>query len=140
MIHHPQKIRGLSQWKRKSIDLLLCWMMVLFITPSAVKLSVWTGDGGCFRPILMIFWWTRIIYLAGIYSAPISASAADDITNLMIWAILRTAPFHLGAGVSSDKYIWSPVRIPELDSLLNPESEWSARTIDGNYLFSITKK
>ena len=77
-------------------------MMVLFITPSSVKLSVCNRDGGFLQPILMSVWWTGIISLDVIYSAHRSASAADDIINLMIWAIVRTAPFHLGVGVSSD--------------------------------------
>ena len=87
------------------MDFLLRWMMVLFTTPAAVELSVWIGDGGCFQPISINVWQTGIISLAVMYSAPSSASAADEMTNLMIWEIVRIAPFHLGVGSFSDKKI-----------------------------------
>ena len=67
------------------MDLLLRWMMVLFTTPESVELSVWIGDGGCFQPIYINVWWMGTISVAVMYSAPSSASAAEDITNLMIW-------------------------------------------------------
>ena len=76
----------------------------------------------------MSVWRTGIIYLTVIYSAPSSALAADDIKNLMIWEILRTAPLHLGVGVYPDKNIWSPARLRALELLLNPSSEWSDMT------------
>ena len=83
--------------------LLLRWMMVLFINTTAVKLSVWIGDGGCFQPISMNVWRTGTIYLAVMYSTPSSDSAAEDITNVMIWAIVRVSLFHLGIGYFSNK-------------------------------------
>ena len=102
-------------------------MMVLLTTPAAVKLSVWIGDGGCFQPISINVCRMGTIYLAVMYIAPSSASAAEDITNLMIWAILRIAPFHSGVGVFYDKNMWAPARLRALYSLLNPTSEWAAR-------------
>ena len=80
------------------MDLLFRWMMVLLMTPAAVELSVWIGDGGCFQPISINVWRMRTIYLDVMYSAPSSASAAEDMTNLMIWEILRIGPFHSGVG------------------------------------------
>ena len=59
-------------------------MMVLLTIPVAVELSVWIGDGGCFQPISINVWRTGTIYLAVMYSAPSSALAAEDMTNLMI--------------------------------------------------------
>ena len=50
-----------------------------------------------------------IISLAVMYSAPSSASATDDITNLIICGIVRTSSFHLGVGMSLDK-IYGPLR------------------------------
>ena len=97
------------------------------MTPSAVELSVWIGDGGYFQPIYINVWQMGTIFLAVIYSAPSYASTVEDITNVMIWAIVRTAPFHLGVGSFSDKNMWDPARLRALDSLLNPASQWAAR-------------
>ena len=97
------------------MDLILRWMMVLFTTPAAVKLLVWIEDGGCFQPIYINVWQMGTIYLSLMYSAPSSASAADDITNLMILAIVRTALFHSDVGSFSDKNMWSPARLRALD-------------------------
>ena len=63
------------------MDLLLRWMMVLFMTPAAVELSVWIGDGGCFQPIYINVWQMGTISLAVMYSTPISDSADEYITN-----------------------------------------------------------
>ena len=101
--------------------------MVLFKTPADVKLLVWIGDGGCFQPISMNVWQMGIIFLAIMYIAPSFASAAEDITNMMIWAIVRISPFHLGVGSFSDKNMWAPARLHTLDSLLNSANEWAAR-------------
>ena len=64
-----------------------------------------------------------LVTFAVSYRAPISASAADDITNLMIFATVRTGPFHFGSGSFSDKKMWAPARLRPFDSLLNPASE-----------------
>ena len=69
------------------------------------------------------------ISLAVMYIAPISASAAEDITNLIIWAIVRIAPFHLGVGSFSDKNMWAPAQLHALELLLNPAPEWAVRTM-----------
>ena len=111
------------------MDLLFRWMMVLFTTPAAVKLWVWIGDGGCFQPISMNVWRTGTIYLAVMYSAPSSSSGADDIKNLMIWEIVRIAPFHLGIGLFSDKNVWASARLRALEKLLNPVYGWASRTM-----------
>ena len=97
------------------MDLLLRWVMVLLTTPVAIKLSVWIGDGGCFQNISINVWRMGTIYLAVMYSEPSSASAAEDITNLMIWEIARIAPFHSGVGSFSDKNIWAPERLRAVD-------------------------
>ena len=102
-------------------------MMVLLTTPAAVEFSVWTGDGGCFQTIYINFWLMGTISLAIMYSAPSSASAAEDMTNLMIWETVRIGLFHSGVGSFSDKNIWAPVRLHALDSLFNPASEWAFR-------------
>ena len=109
------------------MDLLLRWMMVLLTNPAAVKLLAWIGDGGYFKPIYINVWRMGTISLAVMYSAPSSASVAEDMANLMIWEIVKIGPFHLVVGLFSDKNIWAPARMSALDSLLNPASEWDAR-------------
>ena len=78
-------------------------MIILLTTPAAVDLSVLIGYGGCLQPISINVWRMGTIYLAVMYSTPISASAAEDITILMIWAIMRIDPLHSGVGSFSDK-------------------------------------
>ena len=109
------------------MDLIFFWIMVLLTTPAAVELSVWIGNGGCFQPISINVWQVGTISLAVMYSAPSSASAAEYMTNLMIWAIVRIGPLHSGVGSFSDKNIWAPARLSALDSLFNPASEWADR-------------
>ena len=111
------------------MDLLFHWMMVSLTTPAALELSVWTGDEFCYQPISINVWRMGTISLAVMCSAPSSASAAEYITNLMIWEIVRIGPFHSGVGSFSDTTIWAPARLRALDLLLNPASEWAARII-----------
>ena len=62
------------------------------MTPDAVELSVCTGDGGCGHPISMRACLSGNISLAVTKRAPSSASAADERTNLNIFAMLRMGP------------------------------------------------
>jgi hypothetical protein len=65
--------------------------IVLLITPAAIKLSVWIGLFGWGQLMGMRVWWWGIISHAVMNSAASSDSAADAMTNLMIWAIDRMA-------------------------------------------------
>ena len=66
------------------------------------------------RGISMNVWQMGIIFLAIMYIAPSFASAAEDITNLMIWEIVRISPFHSGFGSFSDENMWAPARLRAL--------------------------
>ena len=77
-------------------------MMVLLTTPAAVELSAWTSDVDCFQTISINVCRMGTISLAVMYSTPSSASAAENMTNLMIWAIVRIGPFHSGVGSFSE--------------------------------------
>ena len=70
-----------------------------------------------------------IIFLAVIYSAAISASAADSITFLMICAIVKTDPLSFGLGLFFERNIYAPARILAFDSLINPASACAANII-----------
>ena len=75
-----------------SIALDALCLMVLLEKPTAVVLSIWMGVGGCGCPISSKH--TRIgkISLAHRNPAPISASAADPITHLIILQITCMGP------------------------------------------------
>ena len=100
-----------------------------FVTPTAVELSHWIGDGGCFHPIASNAFRNGTISFAVKKSAVVSASAAEDITYFMIAAMVNTGPLHLGIGSSSDKKMCAPALLLDFVSLLNPASECAANTI-----------
>jgi hypothetical protein len=81
--------------------------MVLFVTPTAVELSVWIGLRGCSHPMSMrVCWWGTILQGA-MNSAASSASVAKAMTNLIMVAIVRTAPLK-SDGSSSERKICAP--------------------------------
>ena len=81
-----------SQWNFMSMDLVLRGIMVSLVTPTAVELSYWMGVLGCGHPISMSAWLSGTIYLAIMKRPSSSASEADDMTFLIICAIVRTGP------------------------------------------------
>ena len=66
--------------------------MLLLTAPRAMVLLVCMGIGGCRYPITMRVWRSGMVLRKFKYRAPRSALAADDMTALMIWATVRTAP------------------------------------------------
>ena len=81
-----------------SVDLVACGWRFFITNPRAVVLSVWMGVGGCGWPISSAVVRAGIAWREFMYRAPISASAADDMTALMIWAIFNMAPLSGGFG------------------------------------------
>ena len=47
--------------------------------------------------------------------APISASAADEMTNFITWEMVNIGTFHFGMDLSSARKTWAPARIRPLD-------------------------
>ena len=88
-----------------SIDLVFRGMMVALDNPTAVELSRWMGDLGCGHPISVRDWRSGTMALAQMKSPASSASAAEDMTLLMIYATVRTGPLYVGAGTFSDSII-----------------------------------
>ena len=75
----------------------------LFVTTECTaKFSVWVGVLGCRCPISDSVVFCGTASLALIYIAPISASVADVITILMIWAMFKTAPLLAGIAALLD--------------------------------------
>jgi hypothetical protein len=77
--------------------------IVLFMTSTAVELSVWIGLHGCGHPMSIRVCQWRTISQAAIKSAASLALAADAMTNLILVAIVRTAPLKHGDGLSSNR-------------------------------------
>ena len=100
-----------------SIAFVLLGCTLPFTTASAIELSVCIGVGGCLWPSSSS---THLIYTASramMYNAASSASVADDMTFLMMCAMLRIAPLFGGSFVLYDIKKWPPARLRALGSL-----------------------
>ena len=56
-----------------------------------------------------------------------SASAAEDITNLNIWKMVRMGPLYRGLGSSLERKVCASVRLRALETLRYAASEWATR-------------
>ena len=74
----------------------------LLTTPKAVVLSVCTGVGGCLCPMILRACRAGIASLQLMKRAASLASAAEDITDLMICYTVKTAPLFDGMASSLD--------------------------------------
>ena len=92
-----------NQLSRKSQDRDFFGISVELVIPTAVELLDWRGLGGCFHPISVRVFCSGTISLAVRNKAVISASAADDTTYLIIWAMVRRGPFQRGMESFSEK-------------------------------------
>ena len=70
-----------------------------------------------------------IISLAVMYSAAISASAAEAITFMTICAIVNTGTLSFGLGSFSERRIWAPALLWAFYSLRKPASAWADNII-----------
>ena len=86
-----------------SIAFVLLGWILLLATPTAVLLSICMGVLGCLWPISSRVFLAGTASLALMNIAPSSASAADDMTDLMMWAMFSTAPLLGGSGTSLDR-------------------------------------
>ena len=87
------------------------------------------NDLGCGHPISSSVFRIGTIVLAVMYSAASSASDADDITGLMIFAIVKIYLFIGGVATSSVKKMCSPALLLALVSLGKPASACAASTM-----------
>ena len=88
----------------------------LVTTPWAVVFSVCIGVGGCSCPIALRACRAGIASLQLMKRAPSSTSAAEDITVLMIWEMVTTAPLLAGMGELLDMKNLPPARLLAFDS------------------------
>ena len=80
----------------RSIVLSFLGTIVLFTTPDASELSLWMGDFVWGHFISSCVFLISTIYWDVMKSALSSASDAEDMMNLIIWARVRTGPLHWG--------------------------------------------
>ena len=78
-----------------SIDFGCLGIMVLFMVPNVVELSVWMGNLGWFHDMLMRVWCIGTTSATQIKSPASLDSAADDMINLINWAMIMSTSFSL---------------------------------------------
>ena len=111
--------------------------MLLVTTPRAFVLSIFIGVGNCVCPISYRAWHAGMYYFQLMKSAPSSASAADDMTALMILAIVNTATLLGGNSVLFDMKKYPPDLLLGFVSERYEASLWPARTISLAWYVSI---
>ena len=79
-------------------------IMLLVTTPPAAALSTCVGIGCCGHPISIKVWLNYTHLRAAINKDTHSASAADDIKNLIICDVVSTAPLKAGIGTFSERH------------------------------------
>ena len=105
----------ISQWKCMSMDLGRLLAMLLVMMPCAVVLSVCMGEDDCLWPIYSRACWTITASQQLIKRAASLTSVEEDMTTLMIWAIVMTAPLFGGVAVSLDMKKCPLVRLQDFD-------------------------
>ena len=119
-----------------SIDLVRRGWMLLVTTPSAVLLSVWIGVRGCLCPISCSRCRMATAWDALMYNPANSASAALDMTDLMMLDVLMIAPLLGGSSTSDDMKKCPPALLLAPASLKYDASLCTANTMS---LFSYVR-
>ena len=109
-------MRQRSQWGFISMDFSRLIAILLLITPKAVVLLVYIGVGGCLCPMILSACPAGIASLQLTKRAPSLSSTADDITALVIWETVRTAPLFDGMASSLDMKKCPPALLLAFDS------------------------
>ena len=78
--------------------LISLWTILLFVTPAAVELSVWSAHLGWGQPISTKVCWSGDIYLGMMKRDESSTADAEDMTNLIILARASSGLFLDGMG------------------------------------------
>ena len=94
---------SLSKWNCMSMAFVCLGCIFPLTTPSAIELSVCSGVGGCGCPISLTIMYMYTASHAIIYRPANSASVADDMTCLIMCAILSMAPLLGGMSAPLDR-------------------------------------
>ena len=100
-----------------SMELFWRGMMASLVTPTDFELSHWMGVLGCGQPISMRVWRRGTISLTYMNRPANSALESEDMTNLMICAIVRTGSLMLGTGKFSYNMMCAPARLQDYMTL-----------------------
>ena len=103
--------------------------MLFVTTPSAVVLSVCIGVGGCLWTIYLSEWRDGMASRKLMKRAPSSASAAEDMTALIIFVMVITAPLLGGMAEFLDMKKCPPSLLRAFVSEIYEASLWPARNI-----------
>ena len=96
-----------------SIDFHCLLAMLLVTKPRTFVLSVYIEVGGYLCPISLSAWQAGMALRQLMKSALSSASAVEDMTDLMI--LVKTYPLLAGYSVLLDKKKWPPALLLALD-------------------------
>jgi hypothetical protein len=97
-----------NQWNCMSMAFSALGRILLVSSACAVKLLVWMGVRDCECPISLSVLHMDTAVLALTNSAPSLASAANDITALIICEIFNTALLFMGISSVPAMNIWPP--------------------------------
>ena len=92
-----------------------------------MELSVCNGDRGCGQPISVSMLRRGTISCATMKRAPVSASAAEGQTCFITREMESNGPLLRGIGSSSERKMWPPALLRDLDSLRKLASECAER-------------
>ena len=98
------------------MDFIRLLAIFVLTTPNAVVLLVCIGVGGCLYPIISSACCAGIAYLQFMKRDTSSASAAEDITDLMIREKGRMEPLFAGMSSSLDMKKCPPALLLAFDS------------------------
>ncbi len=120
----PLALRQRNQWNRMSMAFNALGRILLVSSACAVELSVWMGVCGCGCPNSSNVRRIDTAVLALMNSVPSSASAADDITVLIICEMFNTAPLLMGISSMPAIDMWPPAWLRAFGSDKYDASLW----------------
>ena len=105
-----------------SNDFMELLIMVLFVNPSDIELSVCIDELGCGHLILVRVLRRGTIVFSVMYRSVSLAYVADAIAYFIIYKMVNIGSLSFGFGLFSDINIKAPDWLRDLNSLRNPAS------------------
>ena len=99
---------------------------MLLVTTAMVEFYIWNGVLGWVQPISTRVCQMGTIALSIMKKTASSASASEDMKNLIIWDMVRMDPLSRVTGSSPDRKMWDPDRLRSLKTLRYASSECPA--------------
>ena len=105
------------------MDFSCIFTMFLLVTPVEFELSFWTGVLGWGQPISMRVCRICTIALEVTKRLASSASVAEDMTDSIVWDMVRMDPLSRGTGSYLYRKMWDPAWMKYLETLRYAASE-----------------